>query len=187
MNDPLPKELLNLDVSPEISEPMPIGLGFPRARILSIYDDRTDTEFVRWEDLEVVIVARAYNSFTEMAGIGISTDHCTAVFGFRVFPDLCEKPLSDFSPLQIVKLMAERFGLMMTIGDETGKFFSKQEVDISTAARAGFVPGQLIRVENPENRPYTLSHAVKYEGNLVQIALAFSLDTASYWQWISDR
>jgi hypothetical protein len=73
--------------------------------------------------------------------------------------------------------------MMITIGDQTGKFFSEQEVDISSVALPGLGLGQLVRVHNPSNRLNALTHAVEFKDNVVRIALVFAIDTEEYRQW----
>jgi len=187
MDDSLTEQLDNLKVSPSIDAPPPHGLGFTLGQIRYTCENHSDTQLIRWDELQVLIFAKAFGSHTDVVGIGISEDPWTAVFGFRVFPDLCEKPLAEFTPLQIVRLMAERFGLTITIGDKSGKFFSEQEVEISAVALSGFAPGPLVRVNNPDDRFYVLTHAIESKDHRVRIALAFSIDTMQYWQWANDR
>ena len=187
MDESIKEQLDNLRVAQRFTQAPPYGLGFSATQIRNACESPTDTQLVRWDDLQVLIFARAFASHTDLVGIATSTDPWTTVFGFRVFPDLCETPLDELTPLQIVNLMADRFGLMMTIGDKSGRFFSEQEVDISTIARSGHASGKLVDVENPNERFYAATEAVEYRGNSVRIALAFTIDTMQYWQWASNR
>jgi hypothetical protein len=187
MEESVKDQLARLRVDAAIHSPPPDGLGFTGTQIGNTCEHHTDTSVFKWEYLQVLIFRRAFDSYSDIVGIGISADPWETVFGFRVFSDLCDKPLGELTPLQIVELMAERFGLPITVGDKTGKFFSKQEVEITKVGHPGSNTDQLIYVHNPSNRFYALTRAVEIKEDVVRIALLFAIDTLQYREWVYDH
>jgi hypothetical protein len=109
------------------------------------------------------------------------------MFALEAYPDLCDRPLEEFTPLEIVERLAQRFGLMVTIGDKTGRFFLEEEISLPSNPRERLYKFQLFELENLDNHPYVLPAAAAYEDPVARVALGFCIDLARYEDWINGR
>jgi hypothetical protein len=167
--------------------PPPQGFGFPAVLVYEVCGNPSSTHEIKWEDLNFSIFSKFSTGYVDVVGVQEQEGFKTVGFAFRVFPDFCETPLGELTPLMIVERMADRFGLTMMMGSVRGKFFLEREFPISGIPIPGSLEGPVIRVENPENRAYLGIFSMKFSPPTVRIALAFCLDIMKYWQWLKNR
>lgn len=190
MDDSLDKRtrLANMVVSREIHLPPPLGLGFePSSRILQACRTPTDTHQINWLDLDVRIYSRASGDHVDVVGVGESSDPWRTMFAFQVFSDLCKDSLDELTPLQIVEQMADRFGLTMSVGGKTGKFFLREELPIPTNIGTQISRVGLFHIDNSEDHPCFLVSAVNAGASTIRVAMAFCIDITKYGEWITSR
>jgi len=174
-------------IDQKIHLPPGLGFGFTASRILHACEKPTNTHLVRFSGHEIFIFTKAAHDSTDVVGVAVSKDPWEAMFAFQALPDLCERPLEAVAPLQIVELMAARFGLTMVIGGKSGKFFLMHEFPVPSNIGPQVHKGQLFDVENSDNHPWFLASAVSLGPSTVRVALAFCIDIERYGEWITSR
>lgn len=184
-------QLANMKIDDKIESPIErSGFGFSRARILAVCEMPDSTSLVMLADLNVEICAKQIGDRVGLVGIAVSRDPWEALFGLVALPDLSRKPLARLTPLQILERIVKRFGLKMTIGGKSRRFFLKRVFRIPKPPGPAIPFDRLIRVHNMADRPFVggrLGRADEVDGGVtVQIALAFCIDTIKYLRWISD-
>ncbi len=123
----------------------------------------------------------------DVVGVAVSEELLAVIFAFEVYPDLCETALSEMPPLQIVEAFAERFGIVMHVGDKSSRFFFEHEFPLSAA------PGAVVPTENvfvfqrPKDRHYLLLKASKFAAPSFHVAIAFCVDVELYAHWVMGR
>jgi hypothetical protein len=129
------------------------------------------------EDAANGLVALFYGDF---AG-----DTLTVLRGFKLYPDL-HLDLHTLSPLAALEALADRFGMPMTIGPETRRFFVSTNIQIAATDAQNL--NQVIRCSNPENHPIDQEALIRTRKTedvfIVEIALAFCIDKKEYDAWV---
>jgi hypothetical protein len=168
----------------------PAGVGFPAWRVFDTCVNFTAKGIVRWKNLEAVAViyVKTGREYADLVCLYDEKGKKEVQFAFRVFSDLCETPLADLAPLDIVERIAERFGLTMTIAGKSGKFFTGREWDAPGLVLPGISQQELIKVQIT-NPTAVLSQRlwIKIDPPTVKIALAYCIDQSAYTSWLSNR
>lgn len=179
--------LATMRICQSTHSPLPFGFGFSATRILDACQTATDTHQVKWRDLEVFIYTKSYAGYIDVIGVGVGADAWYVMFALQAFSDLCAIPLEELAPLQIVEHIAERFGLTITAGGKSAKFFLEHEFAIPRDIGAVMAKGGLFVIENLDDHPYTLSNAVARTATTISVAMAFCIDLARYGDWVKNR
>jgi hypothetical protein len=172
-------------IPPYITGPCPPDFGFREERLRQVCSNPDRTHDIQWEGLVVRLLTKGTSDFTDIVGVKIDPQPGVVAFAMRAFPDLCPTPIADLPPLDLLQKLAEKLGLELAIGGESGRFFLTQKIAIS-APTAG---GQLIDIKNPDNHSFAQSLFIKMDQNppSVSIALAFCVDTVEYAQWFKSH
>ena len=96
---------------------------------------------------------------------------------FRLYDDF-DLPLDEQTPLEILSAVAQRFGLEVTIGDQTEKFFLRKRIPMSSLdprkaivlhkPPEGHAAGGMTRFMFVENDPYELLAGLVYALDLTR-------------------
>ena len=102
-----------------------------------------------------------------------------------MFPDLCETPLKDLAPLDVLRAFVRRFGLDITIGDKTDKLFLMETVPLIAPVKRI----KLLTIANPEVHSYVTTSLAKIDPptRTAAVALAISIDTDEYAGWVREH
>jgi hypothetical protein len=161
----------------------PPNFGFPEGRLQEVHQNPDQTHVLIWEGLEIRLFLKAATKFTDVVAVQWTPQPRMVSFAMRTFPSLCDTPLGDFTPLQLVERVAEKYGLEVTIAEKKGKFFLCEKLDMPKG-----VPGtQLTQVTNPNNHEFVQSFFIKVTPPVVSVALAFCLDTREYGNWLRNH
>ena len=142
------------------------------------------------DDLTTKIYTRDFDRYTDLVCLDQPKGETKWLmkFAFRVFPDLCDTPVTDLSPLNVVKKMVDRLDLEMSVGSVNSKFFEKHEADVPTVVLSGEDRPPLFRVHNPTNAPFVNRRVSNLESSSrVKIALGFCINWATYWAWFNSH
>jgi hypothetical protein len=157
----------------------PIGLGFPQIRFFEVIANPSDIHVITWKGMTATIYARRSKSHADI--VCLRDNH--ASIAFRVFPDLCDTPLPDLLPQEIIQKLADRFGFTLIIGAERGKFFLEKECPGPTI----IVPAGPIIIDSPPGKPLVGTLMYKHEPPVLNVALAFAIDLDAYGKWLSSH
>ena len=100
-----------------------VGYGFPAYRAFEVCKAPSVRHCIQWAAMDATIFIKNEGDHADVACVQKIQSGTMFSFAYRVFHDLCDTPLSELTPLAIVEKMSERFGLMMDIGGERGRFF----------------------------------------------------------------
>jgi hypothetical protein len=169
------------------------GLGFDAARIMAAIEhpDRPVDRFA-WGNWIIKICThpagnKSTGEWTDVVGIGLNGEIRTILFAFQVFPDLCETPIKDLSPLQMVGALAERFGHVLTIGKKSGKLVVQEDFPRPPRGRRGQPFQDWLHVDHPKDETPFEVRADDADHRLVRVALAFSICHREYGRWVMNR
>jgi len=189
----LPNSLANVMSDPEkirigdfIWSDPPAGFGFPQSRVFSVLCAPTDRHLIHIGGFNAVIFSKASEKFVDLVCIQEvdGGKFNVASFAFRVFSDLCETPLPDLSPLEIVQKVIDRFGLPVAIGFNRKKFFLEEDLAKSGLLVPGQDPSAVLHIDSHDKRGFILGCALKVESEVIRVALAFGLDAGEYKKWV---
>lgn len=162
------------------------GFGMSSFRVLEACRKPTQIERVQKGDVLASLLVANNPGFSDVVGLGTFGSRNMAGFAFRVFDDLCETPLADMSPLDIVKAFADRFGLEMSVGRSCGKFILEANFDIPRILRPRTPEGHVISIEDHADH-FIVGSIFKLVPPKVDIALAFCIDTDKYGEWLAGH
>jgi len=89
-------------------------------------------------------------------------------------------------PFDILKILAEKFGLLFSIGNKQAKFYSKQTISLPPGARGA----QIIQfLERPKSMMSCFHFRVQDKAlfNVVEVAFAFAIKTEEYKAWLAKQ
>jgi transcriptional regulator with XRE-family HTH domain len=178
-----------LRIGPPIYLEPPEGFGFPQFRVFEVLARPTDRAILKIDDFSAWIFAKTTADYADVVCIQDIDNgkHKIVAFAFRAFPDLCDVPLAELCSLDIVQKMADRFGLMMHIGREEGKFFLKADFEKPTIIIPGRDENSVLHFDLPPSKKAITGAALKVEGDRVKIALAFGIDPDAYQKWLETH
>jgi len=100
---------------------------------------------------------------------------------FRAYPDVL--PIIGVSnPAEIFIKFVERYGLMVSVGEQTGLFIPSGRVTVPVGGPAGFV-----QVHNPMNHPFAVCAVCKMERGVADVHWAFAIDNYRYQRDVKQR
>lgn len=172
----------DLVVPPNITGPCPPNFGFWEARIRQVYEHPDRTHDIQSDDLHIRLYYKGADSVGDLLAVRLSPTPKTVVFAFRLFASLFREPLAEVALLDIVRQMAERFGLEMLIGEQLGRFFVSQSIPLPKYSGAELVQGN-----NPRNHSFMPATFIKVNPPNISVALAFCLDTTEYGKWLASN
>lgn len=85
-------------------------------------------------------------------------------------------------PLGVLKLLAEKFGISITVLNREGKFFAKETIPIPE----GFNPNEIIRA-NELCPSITSFYCRVKDKSLFEVAFAFGIKTEDYKAWLAKQ
>jgi transcriptional regulator with XRE-family HTH domain len=170
-------------------EPTQGGFGFPQFRVFEVLAYPTDTEIIVIDDLRALIYAKATSSYADVICVQDvdGGKHKVATFAFRAFPDLCDTPLTELRALEIVRKMVDRFGVLMHIGHQEGKFFLKTQFEKPSIVIPGRDEKAVIHFDMPASRTAIMGATLKVDGDKIKVALAFGLEPIAYQTWLESH
>jgi hypothetical protein len=184
--------LETISVPVYIHREIPNGYGFPTFRVFEVCASPTETvpiTWSRWEDLKATIYVKSSTSYTDVVCLhddGKEKENMV-IFAFRVFPDLCDAPLAEMSPVDIVKRFADRFGVTISVGGQSAKFFWEQEIPRPTILLPGEAENTIFRLDSPKKTSLANGFLFRIDPSLVHIAMAFCIDTSAYLEWAKSH
>lgn len=84
-------------------------------------------------------------------------------------------------PFEILKILAERFGVTLNVLGTKGKFIGKETLVIP----AGTDANQLVQIK--EKCPFITSFYFRKKENSLEIAFAFAIRTEEYKEWLNSQ
>lgn len=88
----------------------------------------------------------------------------------------------DTKPFEVIKLIADKFGVTLTILGKTGKFFDKVVMPIPPGTRQSDILGI------KEKCSFATGFYIRVRENaFLEIAFAFALNTEKYRKWLSEQ
>lgn len=173
------------DVPKLISCSCPKGYGFTIARLREIYRKPDQQHKILYKGLEVRLLQKSEAAYTDIVGLQVPgrPRNNRVVFAIRSFPDLCVRPLATLPPLELLREFAEKFGLDIVVGGKKSRFILCDEVPAPAP-----IATKLFRCEAPaKQRHYHMNLFFKPAPPMVNIALAFCLDSDRYLAWIHSQ
>src|SRR5262245_34574558 len=103
----------------------PGRFGFPEKVVALIVGNPTDQgEILLQGEVLLRLYQKSYPLCTDLVAVSTTGNQGPFVaFALRLFDDLSSVPPREQSPLENIKCFAQRFGLPMIIGEQTGRFF----------------------------------------------------------------
>jgi transcriptional regulator with XRE-family HTH domain len=183
--------LEKLRIPPYIYLDPPDGFGFPQFRVFEVLAGPTDTEILKIDDFDAIILAKATPTYADVVCVEDVAEgkHKVVAFAFRAFSDLSDTPPNKLRALDIVKLMTGRFGVPICIGIHEGKFFLESTFEKPSIEIPGRNPNAPIHFAVPYGRAVIAGTAIKVDKdtNKIRIALAFGFDSTSYQEWLASH
>ncbi len=164
----------------------PLHISEANARETVERPDRTAA--IRIEGLELRLFVRkidvARAPFYLLVLARVDGEATTLLAALKVYPDLRDGA-EDLGPLDLLRALAERFGLDVSVAGLPAKFFLIQRVLIGLWQEA-----DLVRVINPGGRPFLGQFFFRVEERPERVAVcavAFALDAARYVAWAESH
>jgi hypothetical protein len=182
-------KLASMIVRDSVQELLPEGWGFSALQACNVCVNHTKTDHIKWHEFHYRIYMKNYDGFVEIAGTyERQPDKHEVVFcALRVYPDLTEASIYDMMPLDILKLIADRFGLTMISGSNQGKFFIAEEFPIPKIIISGTQNGYVLIAGVPEGHAHRDAIFWSKADSVVRIPLAFAIDTTEYLRWLRNH
>jgi hypothetical protein len=172
---------------PVILAPLPHGFGFSFERISRACKNPSNRHEINWNGLKVTIFCHDRGGPIDIVGAAVNHEEFGVVFAFEVFPDLCDDPITEMSPLQLLEAFAERFGVVMQVGGRTGRYFFEYGAALTGPLAEPTPADRMFSFPAPPDRTYFLSHATRDDLPHVHIALAFCVDVELYGYWVMSH
>lgn len=105
-------------------------------------------------------------------------------FALKIYPEFIDL-IEELKPIEILRELANAFGLMIRVGKQYGKFIFKELQPLEV----GSDQTSIVSIENPKNHSFIQSIYVKTDKIRSKIicALAFCIDTSQYATWLHAR
>lgn len=105
-------------------------------------------------------------------------------FAFKIYPDFIDR-VEDLEPTEILKELANKFGLIIRVGKQCSKFIFKEVLPLE----AGSDLTKIVSIENPQDHSFIQSFFVRIDESKSKIfcALAFCIDSSRYITWLHAR
>jgi len=105
-------------------------------------------------------------------------------FAFKIYPDFIDH-VEDLEPTEILKELANKFGLIIRVGKQYSKFIFKEALPL----QVGSDLTKIVSIENPQDHSCIQSLFVKVDKSKSRIfcALAFCIDSSRYITWLHAR
>jgi hypothetical protein len=105
-------------------------------------------------------------------------------FALKIYPDFIDR-IEELNPIEILRELANEFGLMIKIGKQSSKFIYKELLPL----KVGSNQTRIVSIENPQNHSFIQSIFVKIDKSKSKIicALAFCIDSSRYATWLHAR
>jgi len=104
-------------------------------------------------------------------------------FGLKVYADLVDN-LPNKSPLEVLQLIAERFGMEIQVGDTKAKFVSGEKIPVKDANDI-----KLLQIAEPRKQSFVSQLYFKLETGTPMVAncaLCYCLDVKEYLTWLNS-
>lgn len=121
--------------------------------------------------------------FTLLVGGRQVADNLTVEFAFKVLPSLYSG--ESATPLSVLRKLADRFGLDLTIGSVTSKFVIKQQIICNNLDPTTLV--SLRTQGKPSFVQVLYLKPVAASPPYVDCALCFCINTDEYGKWIQQK
>ncbi|MEM0489351.1 MAG: hypothetical protein QW707_09180 [Candidatus Bathyarchaeia archaeon] len=157
-------------------------LQVSREETLAALTNPDKTEEILYEDLIIrLFLKREHERNSYLLILAqLKNEKLFLYLPLRIMPDLFPS-IHLLEPLMILELFAQRFGLVMNIGDYFGRFIYIEDIPLQNDMPE-------FRVLNPDNHPFLQSFFVKIlpttDGKVAKVALAFCIDKAAYKMWL---
>jgi len=105
-------------------------------------------------------------------------------FAFKIYPDFIDH-VEDLEPTEILKELANKFGLIIRVGKQCSKFIFKEVLPLEVGSDLT----KIVSIENPQDHSFIQSFFVKIDKSKSKIfcALAFCIDSSRYATWLHAR
>lgn len=105
-------------------------------------------------------------------------------FAFKIYPDFIDN-IEHSKPTEILKELANKFGLLIRVGKQYSKFIFKEVLPLEV----GYDLTKIVSIENPQDHSFIQSFFVKIDKSKSKIfcALAFCIDSSRYITWLHAR
>lgn len=105
-------------------------------------------------------------------------------FAFKIYPDFIDH-VEDLELVEILKELANKFGLIIRVGNQYSKFIFKEVLPLEEGSDLT----KIVSIENPQDHSFISSFFVKIDESKSRIfcALAFCIDSSRYITWLHAR
>lgn len=105
-------------------------------------------------------------------------------FALKIYPDFIDR-IDELQPIEILKKLADKFGLMMRISNQYSKFIFEELIPL----KVDFNQTNIVSIENPKNHSFVQSIFVKIDKSksVIICALAFCIDSSRYATLLNAR
>ena len=107
-------------------------------------------------------------------------------YALKIYPSLT-RDIKEKTPLEILDLFANRFGLNIKIGNNNRKFYWKEKIAVN---KFPYSTEQPLEIENPNDKETAFISAFKSERGIqtvIDCSLCFCLDYDKYYAWINSQ
>lgn len=107
---------------------------------------------------------------------------------FKIYPTL-SSGVKINEPLVFLKLLSDKYGFKITIGDCKKLFFHNDKINTKLLPTHKPFPFPFV-LDNPKNRNYLSMMHFRLDDGLVscvEVALCFCIDTTSYLEWVRNK
>jgi hypothetical protein len=171
---------------PTIPEPVTSNragnLNFQKRRIEEILANPDGRQEINGEGIVVEFLTKRTAGGVDVVATAKYPGNYLVAFALHAFDDFPKGKLADMTPLEVVRQIAERFGLEQRIGDAKGRFFVTQMLDRPKKQHV-----KLIDVINPADASFISQQFVRTTDLGIDICLAFCLNTDAYRLWVDTK
>lgn len=159
-------------------------LELDEAFALNVVRNRDKTQDVSYEGLLLrIFIKRESNDSHILILAQVELGKVKLLLPFRVRRDLFQN-IEVLEPLMVLELLAQNYGLVVSIGSRFGRFLYQEQIKIQDSG------SQIVSVRNPNDHDFVESIFIKPvdtpSGRVAICALAFCIDKHFYRQWLGS-
>lgn len=158
--------------------------GIRQKHLQDVLDDPDEVQHLEFGDLAIDISMKTSDVTTPGTTIIVLENRISPTEKFiesayKTHIDALDIP-DKTKPYDVLKHLAEKFGIKYKVGDQEGRFFGKQTIPLDISGRNS----QDI-VRPLENDEYVSTFYIRRMNDNIEIALLFSLKKKVYLDWLS--
>jgi len=173
-----------LNFSPLFTETCSKEFGIRPNHVIEAMKHKDKIEIIRVNGLELRIymkkILTRIQSYLIIIERVIKDNDTLIDFAMKAYPDLFDA-LEEKTPLQIIELTANKYGVYMQIGSVRSKFILQQKIPITNTSN-------IVVIEDQNKKNIIQQLYLKIENGeklIANCAICYCLDKTAYTEWIN--